>query len=153
MSFTTDRNDPELGHGIDETPIHQHKKYLILSEEERAKGFIRPVRQSYVHVGKKPAYPLLSLTEEQIERYEKFNYVAYEKYPESEETSVVGRFWTQKELDEKKGCGSLTTMSLPLAETYARDPNFYGATYCCGCQKHLHVSEFIWDGTNERVGS
>jgi hypothetical protein len=99
--LTTDYNDPELGHWIDKEQIEQHKKYLILSEEERVKGFIRPVRQSYVHLK----------------------------------------------------CGTLTTMSLPIAETYARDPNFYGATYCCACKKHLPVDQFVWDGTNEKVGS
>lgn len=101
MSFTTDPNDPKLGHGIDKEIIPQHEVYLILSDEERAKGFVRPVRQSYVH----------------------------------------------------KNCGTVTKMSLPLAETYARDPKFYGATYCVGCQKHLAVSEFLWDGTKEEVGS
>lgn len=28
----------------------QQKAYVVLSDEERAKGFIRPVRQSYVHL-------------------------------------------------------------------------------------------------------
>ena len=27
----------------------QQKAYVVLSEEERAKGFVRPVRRSYVH--------------------------------------------------------------------------------------------------------
>lgn len=27
----------------------QQKGYVVLSEEERAKGFVRPVRQSYIH--------------------------------------------------------------------------------------------------------
>ena len=27
------------------------KSYVVLSAEERAKGFVRPVRRSYVHVG------------------------------------------------------------------------------------------------------
>ena len=39
-SLTTDRNDPDLGVS---GPDGQNKKYLILSEEERAKGFVRPV--------------------------------------------------------------------------------------------------------------
>ncbi|GAB3884441.1 hypothetical protein [Terrabacter terrigena] len=52
-----------------------------------------------------------------------------------------------------KGCGAVTTMGLRLAETYARDPKFYGATYCVGCRMHRPVSEFVWDGTDERVGS
>ena len=49
--LTTDRNDPRLGRGSDATPGPQNKTYLVLSEEERAKGFVRPVRTSYRHVG------------------------------------------------------------------------------------------------------
>lgn len=41
-------------------------------------------------------------------------------------------------------CGVVTTMSLGIAETYARDPKFYGATYCTGCRMHLDVVEFDW---------
>ncbi len=101
MSLTTDPKDPNIGKGIDESPVPQNKAYLVLSPEEIAKGFIRPVRTSYVH----------------------------------------------------DKCGVLTRMNVTIAETYARDPKFYGATYCVGCQKHLDVSEFTWDGTNEKVGS
>jgi hypothetical protein len=101
MSYTTDPNDPELGHGIDDGKIPQHKKYLILSEEERAKGFTRPLRMSYIHTI----------------------------------------------------CGVETKMGLSLCETYARDPKFYSATYCCGCQKHLDVNEFTWNEDGEIVGS
>lgn len=28
-----------------------------------------------------------------------------------------------------------------------------GATYCVGCAMHRPVSEFLWEGTNEQVGS
>jgi len=101
MSYTTNPNDPKLGHGIDSEKTKQHEVYLILSDEERSKGFIRPVRKTYVHTK----------------------------------------------------CGTATTMKQELAETYARDPKFYGATYCVECQKHLPVDQFIWDGTNEKVGS
>lgn len=100
MSLTTDPNHPELGHGIDHEPIPQHKTYLVLSEEERAKGFIRPVREVYIH----------------------------------------------------NTCGTETRMGLALSETYARDPKFYGATYCVACSKHLPVSQFKWDD-GETVGS
>ncbi len=103
--LTTDPNDPELTHGNDEEPVPQASAYLVLSEEERAKGFVRPVRRSYVHTGAEPP------------------------------------------------CGTLTTMSTALAETYARNPKFYGGTYCCGCHKHRPVEEFVWDGTSEKVGS
>lgn len=46
MSLTTDPNDPNLhlrGFG------GQNLKYLVLSEEERKKGFVRPVRNTYLH--------------------------------------------------------------------------------------------------------
>ena len=92
-SLTDDPNDPDLTRGVDKEPVAQAKKYLVLSEKERAKGFIRPVRRTYVH----------------------------------------------------DTCASATTMSPVLAETYARDNKFYGATYCVGCQKHLPVAEFKWD--------
>lgn len=97
--LTTDPNDQCLKDGQKETG--QNECYLVLSEEERAKGFIRPVRNSYIH----------------------------------------------------KKCGGVTTMGSALSETYARNPKFYGATYCTGCKTHLPVSEFLWDGTDQEVGS
>ncbi len=47
MSLTTDRNNPCLDVTLDDG---QQACYLILSEEERAKGFVRPVRRSYIHL-------------------------------------------------------------------------------------------------------
>jgi hypothetical protein len=39
-----------------------------------------------------------------------------------------------------------------IAETFARDPKFYGATFCATCREHFAVCEFSWlDGT--KVGS
>jgi hypothetical protein len=102
-AVTSDPNDPRLTHGADAEPVPQAEAYLVLSDEERAQGFIRPVRRSYIH----------------------------------------------------DVCGALTTMSQSIAETYARDPHFYGATYCTTCCKHRPVGadgEFRWeDGT--RVGT
>jgi hypothetical protein len=141
----------------------QHPSYWVLSESERAKGFVRPVRDSYRHVGPPgPKYPLEDLTEEQHERYAHVGYVKFEPYPRTAESSVVGRYWTQADLDAiGKGCRTVTTMGRALAETYAREPGFYGATMCCGCQKHLPVGasgEFTWmdyqgQDTAERVGT
>lgn len=34
----------------------QQKAYAVLTPEERAKGFVRPVRRSYVHVGINPVW-------------------------------------------------------------------------------------------------
>lgn len=136
----------------------QHPNYWILSESERAKGFIRPVRRSYRHVGlKHNEHPLRELTSEEHERYDGLGYVKYEEYPVSD-SSVVGRFWTQDELDKiDNGCGTVTIMSQSIAETYATKPvGFYGSTMCVGCGTHLPVGkggEFVWEGTDERVGT
>ena len=46
---TDDPKDPDLGYGSDDKPVEQNKAYLILSGEERVKGFVRPVRLSYIH--------------------------------------------------------------------------------------------------------
>jgi hypothetical protein len=100
--LTTDRTDPRLR---DIRPDGMQAAYLVLSDDERARGFIRPVRRKYLHIT----------------------------------------------------CGSVTTMGLAIAETYARDPKFYGGTYCAGCREHLPVGvdgEFIWDdGSGQKVGT
>lgn len=147
--LTDDRNNPKLGYGVNNTPVPQNEAYLILSEEERSQGFVRPVRRTYIHVGiPGPKYELQDLTEEQMKHGHQYGYVKYEKYPEDPDTSVTGRYWTQEQLDLARECGAVTSMSLALAETYARDPKFYGATYCVRCQMHRPVSEFVWeDGT------
>ena len=157
MSLTTDPNDPRLGHGVDNTPRPQQDVYLVLSEEERAKGFVRPVRSSYRHVGiPGPIHPLRDLTDDEKARFNFTNYVKFEPYPESE-LPITGRFWTQAQIDSVgKGCGTVTTMGQALAETYARAPGFYGSTYCTNCGMHRPVGangEFVWEGTAERVGT
>lgn len=51
MSRLTDnRNDPGINQPTG--PGETNEAYLILSEAERAKGFVRPVRDSYVHASK-----------------------------------------------------------------------------------------------------
>jgi hypothetical protein len=87
-------------------PDGMQKAYVVLSDDERAKGFVRPVRRSYVHLK----------------------------------------------------CGAVTTMGLALAETYARDPEFYTGTFCTACRAHFPigvVGEFRWwDGTSgDKVGT
>lgn len=103
MPTTSDPSDPRLTHGADTEPVEQAPVYLVLSEEERANGFVRPVRRNYVH----------------------------------------------------DTCGTVTVMAQAIAETYARQPDYYGATYCAACRMHRPVGpdgEFAWlDGT--RVGS
>jgi len=50
MPTTHDRNDPRVKPytGPDQ-PAPQDEVYLVLSEAERAKGFVRPLRHSYIH--------------------------------------------------------------------------------------------------------
>jgi hypothetical protein len=82
----------------------QQKGYVVLAEEERAKGFVRPVRRSYKHLK----------------------------------------------------CGEVTTMGQTIAETYARDPYFYNGTFCYHCGTHFPIGkdgEFVWAGTNDKVGT
>lgn len=153
MPLTVDPDDPRLKVT---RPDGQQEAYLVLSEEERAKGFVRPLRYSYVHVGPpQPKFPLRGLTESEGLRFAAFEYVAYEEYPKDHPSGSVGRYWTQAQLT-KKGCGTRTTMGQAIAETYARSPHYYGGTYCCGCSTHFPVGaygEFVWDGTEERVGT
>jgi hypothetical protein len=84
-------------------PDGQQKDYIVLSDAERAKGFVRPVRRSYLHLT----------------------------------------------------CGTQTTMGQAIAETYARDPSFYGGTFCVACRAHFPVGpdgEFVWSDTAARGG-
>jgi hypothetical protein len=98
----------------------QQREYYVLPDEERAKGFVRPVRATYLHVGKNP--------------------------------EMRGHVLIKPD----GACGTRTTMGRALAETYARQPDFYSGTFCVGCGAHFPVGEegeFIWEGTTERVGT
>ncbi len=124
MSLVTDPKDVDTTDRGD----GQQKSYLVLSDAERALGFVRQVRRSYKHVGSPgPQYPLRDLNTEEIERgYAEpdIGYVKFEAYPEGR-SSATGRFWTQAQLDKVgKGCGTVTTMGQAIAETYSRNPRF-----------------------------
>lgn len=155
MSLTTDRNDPGLN---DILPSGQQKSYLVMSDEELAKGCVRPVRLTYIHVGiKNEIFSVRLLAEEDDSR--RYGYVAFGKYDDSK-LPLTGKYLTQREYEDvvagRKyigGCGMATTMSRKIAETYAVNPKYYDGTFCTGCGKHLPVDEFVWDGTNETVGS
>lgn len=82
----------------------QQQGYVVLAEEERAKGFVRPVRRTYSHLK----------------------------------------------------CNTTTTMGQRIAETYARNPHFYGGTFCCTCGSHFPVGEngeFVWLDDGSKVGT
>lgn len=158
--LTTDPSHPKLNRNRnDDNPGPQNEVYLVLSEEERAKGFVRPVRRSYKHQGGLFDKGMEMLDEPNVDNGK--TYVAIATVILNEDgTRKGGRYITQEELDQHNrtdgyigGCGTITTMGLALSETYARQPNFYGATYCCRCQTHLPVGEFRWDKDGEVVGS
>lgn len=48
---TTTGESPEAARAQQTEEEGQHKSYIILCEEERAKGFVRPFRDKYIHVG------------------------------------------------------------------------------------------------------
>lgn len=161
-----DWSQRETLHG---TPIGEHleidpktgmqKDYIVLSEAERSKGFVRPVRRSYRHVGPPgPKFPLRDLTAEEKSRYESIGYVKFEEWPKGYKEGSTGRFWTNEDLERVgKGCGTVTTMGQALAETWARDPHFYGGgTFCASCSTHLPVGpdgEFVWLDDGSRLGA
>jgi len=128
----------------------QHKDHWVLPDAERAKGFVRPMRLTYTHVGPKPPGNLVDLTPAERERHSGQAYVKFEPYPE--EHALAGMYWTQERLDSLGGCKQATTMPRKIAETAARDPGFYGKTFCCGCNDYLPVAEFVWDD-GSRMGS
>lgn len=108
LQTTTTNGKPLDQRPETDSPSGQHSNYVVLTEEERSKGFARPVRYAYKHLT----------------------------------------------------CGKTTTMKEAIAQTYARDPKFYTATYCSYCGGHFPVGEageFVWievDGTEgPKVGT
>lgn len=133
----------------------------MLSDAERALGFVRPVRRSYQHARPGPVGATRPTSEDEQPGADPYGnrYVLFEEYSE-DRAPVAGRYWTQEQLDAVGRCGTITTMSTAIAETYAREPGFYGSTYCVGCKMHLPVGEhgeFVWvengEPTTIRVGT
>ncbi len=103
----TNSGRPPEQEGSAPAPINpatgQHGDHWVLSAEERAKGFVRPVRDSYRHVK----------------------------------------------------CGGVTRMPQAIAQTYARQPGFYGQTFCVDCSAYLPVGEhgeFVWLDDGKKMG-
>lgn len=133
----------------------QHSSYIVLCEEERRKGFVRPYRDAYKHVGR-----------------EKHVVVEPEGCPQC---GAAQSFLRPADIDPNKrlcldcghvfmprmtasgertgGCNTVTTMGRPLSETYARDPKFYGSTFCVNCNAHFPVAEFVWTADGQEVGT
>jgi hypothetical protein len=52
-----------------------------------------------------------------------------------------------------KFCKKETLLSEMMAITYALDPKFNRATYCCHCLSYFPVSNFYWGEDNSDVGT
>jgi hypothetical protein len=96
MGLTTDPNDDCIKVI---RPDGMQECYLILPESERKKGFVRPVRQAYIHLK----------------------------------------------------CGAHTRMGLAIAETYARNPKFYGGTYCVNCGTHFNLRSLDFEDSTAHL--
>lgn len=79
----------------------QHGAHWVLSDEDLASGYIRPVRLSYLH----------------------------------------------------RKCGKVTSMPIRIAQTYAKQPDFYSRTFCCECREYQPVSQFEWLDDKTTLGS
>ncbi len=164
-SATTDGQPPRPGfeNAAAPAPIEphtgMHEAYWILSDAERAKGFVRPVRMSYVHIGRK-------VCGKPRDDAPPVGYAAMVcVMPPGHDGGCTQ--WTGARASALirlqrtgylGGCGTVTRMNIKIAETYARDPKYYGSTFCVGdsCRTHFPVGEFgefVWDGTDEKVGT
>jgi hypothetical protein len=156
--ITTDPTHEKLGHGTDEEPVEQNEVYLVLSDEERAKGFVRPYRDAYIHNGN-PATTYTELEKPEKSMVDSDPYVAIFDIKDAKGNHVGGRYVTQSEFQRYKktgflgGCGGETKMNRAISETYATNPSFYGSTYCVHCKMHLPVAEFTWTEDGKVVGS
>ena len=159
---TDDPTDPDVRRGAPRHGAHSSARHLLGTLGRGTSEWVcAPVRNSYRHVGiTGPAFETRPLTIDEVERFKGLSvpYVSYEPYPDGYQVGCEGRYWTQDQLDKVgKGCNTVTAMGPELSETYARQPGFYGSTYCVGCSMHLAVGidgEFVWDdGTDERVGT
>lgn len=135
----------------------QQKAYVVLSEEERSKGFVRPLRRRYIHVGK----PICAkIRKSRVQRLGGARFICTLQDKHDEECGEW-KSVSQPEGEEAKrthtlvpvSCGELTMIKGSIAETYARDPKFYNETFCVSCRAYFLVEEFVWNDTNERVGS
>lgn len=144
MGLTTDPKDPRLGRGTGGAGMNE--AYLVLSEEERAKGFVRPVRLAYRHVGRAICGDRsVDLGKDPPDG--KVYACSGQPGHEGDHDSWLPVTEHEATIGVVGGCGAVTSMALEIAETYARNPTFYGATYCCHCRTHLPVGaygEFAW---------
>lgn len=134
----------------------QHKDYIVLCDKKRAKGFVRPYRDKYIHSGRSICAKTRYVKPGMLGGPRDVCALPFDHEGECEGPTYNVTQAEQSRLLEshrKGGCGTETIMGRALSETYARDPSFYGATFCCQCNRHLPVGEFVWSADSETVGS
>lgn len=135
----------------------QHSSYVVLCDEERKKGFVRPYRDAYKHVGRSVCGKIVRVDPTGCLGGPRE--ICEEPFGHDGVCVSSNRAVTQHEAAElershrKGGCNTVTTMGRALSETYARDPSFYGATFCVHCNAHFPVADFVWTADGAQVGS
>lgn len=153
-----------VAHGEPDTTTDesgQQAGYVVLSAEERAKGFVRPVRKSYIHVGRKicgkePETLVVAGLSEDYVAWLCTGKLEHEGPCSSHKAVTAHELKTFKKTGTLTGCNYVTSMGRELAETYARDPSFYNGTFCSHCKMHFPVGadgEFEWLAETAKVGT
>lgn len=122
------------------------KGYIVLSPEERAKGFMKPVRRSYIHESRSVCGKMQPKNDKRIGGSRHMCGRAYPHEGECGQWKLVSQpEHARAERAHRTSCGVMTTMGLGLAETYARNPHFYSGTFCVGCHAHFPLNQFYWE--------
>lgn len=132
----------------------QQQGYVVLTPEERARGWVRPYRDAYKHVGPHVCgYPGLPDPEGK-----KLPLVCTlppghaGPHRCDHQVEDVGQLERAGNKHHIGGCQAITPMTRSIAETYARDPGFYSGTFCTTCGKHRPLSEFRWYEMDGSIG-
>lgn len=142
---------PITGDHREITANGQQRGYVVLSDAERAKGFVRPVRDAYRHTGRVICGKSGGRCDDGNKIAERICHFAIGHKGQCGEIGWRildgAEIVRLHETGRLGGCDRVTTMGRSLAETYARDPAFYSGTFCSTCRSHFPVGEngeFTW---------
>ena len=141
--------------------VGQQQDYRVLCTTERDKGFVRPYRDAYKHVGREVCGTSLHPYDAELQAGNVAVICTLEpghdgKCGTSRVQRTLAMMQDRRQRNHLGGCGAVTTMGKALAETYARDPSFYGGTFCATCRAHFPVGEhgeFTWADDGTKVGT
>lgn len=141
----------DRSHTVIDPATGMQRGYVVLSPEERARGFVKPVRTGYVHAGRRVCGATLRPYESEL--YGPGAKIICTALPDHagehggeglESVATRVEVTRVNHVRRYKGCGGATVMKRDLAETYARDPRFYSGTFCATCRHHFPLGEFEW---------